>query len=245
MEDYLLGVVPNELSPTTSDSRPSKRRRWRRGPTSCETWGRTRTKGMTSVPRTCARCYLGAGTEDPLATQAVTETRGVDRDFTGGQPINALYSSTCGGRTEEARRIFGGEASLIWFRPVCQVQASRAATIHIVASVPGSEDCGAHGRRCVLNFGTRGGSWDCLGRESRYLWSVIDAGQLLSGRSFYPARANHIRSLPSSRSKVPARLPGHTSRKELLFRLIEKKAAFEWQQGVLDSSWKWRPHDEV
>ena len=49
--------------------------------------------------------YFGAGTEDPLATQAVMETRGVVATY-DGKPINALYSSTCGGRTEDAENIF-------------------------------------------------------------------------------------------------------------------------------------------
>ena len=48
---------------------------------------------------------MGQGTENPLSTQAVTETRGMIAAY-GGQPINALYSSTCGGRTEDAENIF-------------------------------------------------------------------------------------------------------------------------------------------
>ena len=48
---------------------------------------------------------MGAKTEEPLATQAVAETRGVVATY-DGKPINALYSSTCGGRTEDAANIF-------------------------------------------------------------------------------------------------------------------------------------------
>src|SRR5262249_39996874 len=49
--------------------------------------------------------YMGAGSEQPLTTQAVTETRGTVATY-DGKPINALYSSTCGGRTEDAANIF-------------------------------------------------------------------------------------------------------------------------------------------
>ena len=49
--------------------------------------------------------YFGALTEDPLATQAIMETRGTIATY-AGTPINALYSSTCGGRTEDAEHIF-------------------------------------------------------------------------------------------------------------------------------------------
>src|SRR6202030_3958098 len=41
----------------------------------------------------------------PLATQAVMETRGVIATY-AGKPINAFYSSTCGGRTESSENIF-------------------------------------------------------------------------------------------------------------------------------------------
>src|SRR2546430_873195 len=56
--------------------------------------------------------YLGQGTEHPLSTQAVTETRGVIATYKD-QPINALYSSTCGGRTKDAEDIFYEKVSYL------------------------------------------------------------------------------------------------------------------------------------
>ena len=44
-------------------------------------------------------------TETPLTTRAVEETRGVVATYLG-EPINALYTSTCGGRTEDVENIF-------------------------------------------------------------------------------------------------------------------------------------------
>src|SRR5439155_19393279 len=43
--------------------------------------------------------------EHPLASRAVDETRGLIATY-NGEPINALYTSTCGGRTEDSENIF-------------------------------------------------------------------------------------------------------------------------------------------
>ena len=57
-----------------------------------------------------AQCqvYRGAGSEHPLTDQAVVETRAMVLTY-GGQPINALYTSTCGGHTEDGQLIFPEE----------------------------------------------------------------------------------------------------------------------------------------
>ena len=49
--------------------------------------------------------YRGLGTEHPLSDEAVEQTRGIIATFEG-EAINALYSSTCGGRTENAENVF-------------------------------------------------------------------------------------------------------------------------------------------
>jgi stage II sporulation protein D len=49
--------------------------------------------------------YRGLTSENPLSTRAVDETRGLVATF-NGEPINALYTSTCGGRTEDSENIF-------------------------------------------------------------------------------------------------------------------------------------------
>ena len=40
-----------------------------------------------------------------MSSRAVDETRGMIATY-NGEPINALYTSTCGGRTEDAGNIF-------------------------------------------------------------------------------------------------------------------------------------------
>jgi stage II sporulation protein D len=49
--------------------------------------------------------YKGFTTEHPLTNQAVEETAGIIAAF-NGLPIKALYTSTCGGRTEDGVNIF-------------------------------------------------------------------------------------------------------------------------------------------
>jgi SpoIID/LytB domain protein len=123
---------------------------------------------MTSVPRTCARFTFGAGTEDPLATRAVAETRGVIATY-GGQPINALYSSTCGGR-QRARRISFGEKLPYLVSTVCEYKHPEPLPFTSSRAFPDWKDA-VLAVAGVSNFSTRGGSWDCRGRESRHRWT--------------------------------------------------------------------------
>lgn len=49
--------------------------------------------------------YAGVGMENPAATRAVRETAGLIVTFEG-QPIDAFFFSTCGGRTERGTEVF-------------------------------------------------------------------------------------------------------------------------------------------
>src|SRR5215831_5132824 len=106
MEEYLLGVVPNELSPRTFGQLEALKAQAVAARTYIvRNLGQYRREGYDICNTDACQVYFGAGTEDPLATQAVTETRGVIATY-DGKPINALYSSTCGGRTESSEGIF-------------------------------------------------------------------------------------------------------------------------------------------
>jgi stage II sporulation protein D len=111
LETYLRGVVPSELGP--------------------EVWPQIEAlKAQAVAARTyalanaaqfdedgydiCAtpRCqaYGGADAEHPLSDRAVTETRGEIVSWQG-RPIDALYTATCGGHTEDAKEIFPEQAA--------------------------------------------------------------------------------------------------------------------------------------
>lgn len=106
LEEYLLGVVPLELGPRVYDELEAQKAQAvaartyavkRRGDFSAEGYDLCAT----------ARCqvYGGQSAEQPLSTQAVKETAGQVLLFEGA-PADALFTSTCGGRTEDAGVVF-------------------------------------------------------------------------------------------------------------------------------------------
>src|SRR5215471_15934334 len=106
MEEYLLGVVPNELSPRTFGQLEALKAQAVAARTYIvRNLGQYRREGYDICNSDACQVYFGAGTEDPLATQAVTETRGIIATY-DDKPINALYSSTCNERTESSANIF-------------------------------------------------------------------------------------------------------------------------------------------
>jgi stage II sporulation protein D len=107
LEDYLYGVINNEIS---------------------SSWPVDAVKAQAVLARTYAvlrkeqrkgeaydldstvkdQVYLGMASEDEAARKAVDETRGIILTFRG-EPVEALYHSSCGGRTESPHYVWGGE----------------------------------------------------------------------------------------------------------------------------------------
>jgi stage II sporulation protein D len=127
MEAYLRGVVPAELGP--------------------EVWPQIEAlKAQAVAARTyaianaaqfdeegfdiCAtpRCqaYGGASAEHPLSDRSVTETRGEIATWQG-KPIDALYTATCGGHTEDAKEIFPEQAAPYLVGVPCRAEAEALA----------------------------------------------------------------------------------------------------------------------
>src|SRR5262245_6147636 len=106
LEDYLLGVVPNELSPSTFGELEALKAQAVAARTYIvRNLGQFKNEGYDICATDACQVYMGQGTENALSTQAVMDTKGVIAVYQD-QPINALYSSTCGGRTEDAKNIF-------------------------------------------------------------------------------------------------------------------------------------------
>lgn len=123
LETYLRGVVPSELGP--------------------EIWPQLQAlKAQAVAARTyavanasqfdedgydiCAspRCqaYGGATAEHPLSDRAVAETKGELATWQG-KPIDALYTATCGGHTEDAREVFPEQAAPYLVGVPCRAEA--------------------------------------------------------------------------------------------------------------------------
>ncbi|HEX8491524.1 MAG TPA: SpoIID/LytB domain-containing protein [Pyrinomonadaceae bacterium] len=110
LEDYVLGVVPNELSPGGYPAIEALKAQAVAARTyAMKNRGQFARDGFDLLPTTRSQVYGGFSTEHPLTTRAVIETRGIIATY-HNEPINALYTSTCGGRTENAENIFN-EAS--------------------------------------------------------------------------------------------------------------------------------------
>ena len=106
VEDYLRGVVPNELSPQAFPQIEALKAQ----AVAARTWvlahlGDYASKGYDVCATPACQVYRGQATEQPLTDEAVAETRGVVATWRG-RPISAYYTSTCGGHTEDGDTIF-------------------------------------------------------------------------------------------------------------------------------------------
>ncbi|HEY0458202.1 MAG TPA: SpoIID/LytB domain-containing protein [Pyrinomonadaceae bacterium] len=103
LEDYLLGVVPRELGLPSLEAQKAQA-------VAARTYAIANKDGFASqgfdlLPTVWSQVYGGVSAETAMATQAVLQTRGIVATY-DGKPINALYTSTCGGRTENSENIF-------------------------------------------------------------------------------------------------------------------------------------------
>jgi len=103
IEDYLLGVVPNELSLPAIEAQKAQAIAARTY--AIANIGQFGKQGFDLLPTVRSQVYRGFSSESKMGTQAVLETRGIVATYKG-KPINAMYTSTCGGRTENSENIF-------------------------------------------------------------------------------------------------------------------------------------------
>src|SRR6185295_10910292 len=101
LEDYLRGVVPNELSPVSFPQLEALKAQAVAARTyALRNRGQFQAQGYDICATPTCQVYKGASTENELSDRAVNETRGVVATW-HGELINAMYTSTCGGHTED------------------------------------------------------------------------------------------------------------------------------------------------
>ena len=106
LEDYVRGVVANELSPGGYPAIEALKAQAVAARTyALKNRGQFMAQGFDILPTTRSQVYRGLTSENQLSNRAVEETVGMIATYEG-EPINALYTSTCGGRTESAENIF-------------------------------------------------------------------------------------------------------------------------------------------
>ena len=231
LEDYLRGVVPNELNPTTFGQPEALKAQAVAARTYIQrNRGQYSREGYDVCATDACQVYLGVRTEDPLATQAILDTRGVVATYEG-EPINALYSSTCGGRTEDAEHIFNEKVPYL-VSTLCEYKHPKPQLFATSRSIANWK-AGVLAVAKVSNF-TEAARFVGIAPRGEPASTEPAALAAFIRQTFYPAVltasdlafANEQGLVPAG-SAIP--LP------EILFRLIDRKSAFEWQQGVLVS----------
>ena len=108
LEDYLKGVVPLEMSPDIFNNLEALKAQAVAARTyALKNVGRYKHLGFDLTDNQSSQVYGGMSAEHSLSNRAVEETTGEVIVYKG-QLINALYTSTCGGLTEDAENVFPG-----------------------------------------------------------------------------------------------------------------------------------------
>ncbi|MEW6456122.1 MAG: SpoIID/LytB domain-containing protein [Acidobacteriota bacterium] len=109
IDDYLKGVVPNELSPFNYPEIEALKAQAVAARTyALKNMGSFEMNGYDICASSSCQVYNGKSSENPLSSKAVDETIGEVAIYKNDL-INALYTSTCGGATEDGENVFGGE----------------------------------------------------------------------------------------------------------------------------------------
>ena len=136
LEDYLKGVVPVELSPMDFGELEALKAQAVAARTyALKNLGQFDDLGFDLYDTPTSQVYDGQGVEHPLSSRAVEETRGLVAVF-GGELINALYMSTCGGRTDNAEAMFGGPSVPYLKSTDCLWEGSSTSTVAASAVLP-------------------------------------------------------------------------------------------------------------
>jgi stage II sporulation protein D len=106
MESYLKGVVPVEMGPSVFPQLDALKAQAVAARTyAVAHLGDHDDEGWDLCDTPACQVYYGRGAEHSLSNRAVEETAGLVAVFQD-QPINAMYTSTCGGHTEDAAQLF-------------------------------------------------------------------------------------------------------------------------------------------
>jgi stage II sporulation protein D len=110
MEDYLRGVVPAEMGPRIYDELEALKAQAIAARTyAVRNLGQFKREGYDICAGPACQAYDGISREEALTDRAVRETAGLVATY-NGQPIDALYTATCGGETSDVGTMFPGRS---------------------------------------------------------------------------------------------------------------------------------------
>jgi len=119
MEKYLRGVVPVEMGPSQFPELEALKAQVVAARTyAVAHLGDHDDEGWDICATPACQAYHGSGAEHSLSDRAIRETSGIIAVYRD-RPIDAMYTSTCGGHTEDAAELFSGRASPYLAGVVC------------------------------------------------------------------------------------------------------------------------------
>ena len=117
-ETYLRGVVPAELGPEIWPQLEALKAQAVAARTYLQAnLGQFAREGFDLCATPRCQAYEGVKVEHPLSDQAVADTRGEVLEYEG-TPIDALYTATCGGHTEDGAAVFADKKGLPYLKGV-------------------------------------------------------------------------------------------------------------------------------
>jgi stage II sporulation protein D len=197
LEDYLKGVVPAEMGPRLYDEPEAlKAQAVAARSYAAKHRGQFASEGydLCATPR--CQVYSGTSAESPLSTRAVEETAG-EVLLWKGAVADALFTSTCGGRTENAADVMAGYAA---------VDAPYLASVACFGETPQTIDSsvavkkgsmtllGARGRALAVGFG--GGEGPGISQKAR------DEVRRRLGLAAFGASRPHPLSVPAVYTEI-------------------------------------------
>jgi len=144
LEDYLKGVVPGELSPYYfGEIEALKAQAVAARTYALKNLGQFEDLGFDLYATPQSQVYEGMSVEHPKSTRAVEETAGQVAVY-DGKLINALYTSTCGGATENVEEIFEGESEPYLKSVECVMENDSVWSLHTTRRLPALFEGGAN-----------------------------------------------------------------------------------------------------
>ncbi len=123
LEEYLFGVVPAEMNPATYPEPAALAAQAVAARTyALKNMGRYRSQGFDLTNDTRTQVYNGVNGEREITNDIVRKTAGIAIYYEDGL-IDAMFMSTCGGRTEDASLVYGSSPVPYLKSVVCAVES--------------------------------------------------------------------------------------------------------------------------
>jgi stage II sporulation protein D len=205
VEEYLRGVVPAEMSPSNYPEAAALAAQSVAARTyALKNLGRYAAEGFDLTADIRNQVYGGVAQERDAATEAVRNTSGVAIYYQGSL-IDAMYASTCGGRTEDFANVFD-TAPVPYLRSVACIPESTAS------GLPERDLEGRHEVEEV--FFADDGSVANRNLELSQILGIARSEELTSQYLSAPASPDEIRNWVNRAASITGKGTGHSSAEE-------------------------------